>query len=260
MYIETKELVCGYDNRAVTPPISINLGQGDITCILGPNGVGKTTFFKTLQGFLKPVGGNVYLDGKPISQWERKELAKQIAYVPQTQSQPFAYKVLDVVCMGRTVHMNQFSIPSRKDYLKCEEIMEKLHITDLKNKEYSKISGGERQMVLIARALAQEPHILMMDEPASSLDFGNQVRMLKQIRELASDGIGVVMITHSPEHAFACGGKVALFSTKNPVLYGDISNLLTEEILKEAYGVDVRIPVISDLHGHPVKTCVALMN
>ena len=121
MYIETKELVCGYDNKAVTPPISINLGQGDITCIPWSNGVGKTTFFKTLQGFLKPVGGNVYLDGRPISQWERKELAKQIAYVPQTQSQPFAYKVLDVVCMGRTVHMNPFSNPHKKGLHKMRQ-------------------------------------------------------------------------------------------------------------------------------------------
>lgn len=259
MCIQATHLACGYGGRVIIDDINMQIEKGEITCILGPNGVGKTTFFKTIQGFLKPLTGSIQLDGQEISCWNRKNLAKKIAYVPQTQSQPFPFKVLDVVVMGRNVHLNNFSSPSQKDYKKCEEVMEQLGISSLNEKIYSQLSGGERQLVLIARALVQEPEMLMMDEPASNLDYGNQVRVLQQIKKLAQQNIGIIMITHSPEHAFACADKVALFTRNGGVRFGETAEIVTEDALREAYGVTVKIPEIVDDMGHKTRTCVPIM-
>ncbi len=259
MSLKVENLVCGYGEKKVTGSINLEVKPGEVVCILGPNGAGKTTFFKTAQGFLKPLSGKVHYNSKVIHEWDRKSLARQIAYVPQVQSQPFPFCVKEVVVMGRAAHLGRFSTPSKHDYNKCEHIMEKLGIIDLKDKIYTKISGGERQLVLIARSLAQEPQLLMMDEATSNLDFRNTVRVLQEIINMSSENIGIIMITHFPEHAFLCADKVVLFRHDKTVTFGRINDIMTEQTLTDAYGVTVKIPEIFDFNGERIRTCIPVM-
>jgi iron complex transport system ATP-binding protein len=259
MSLNVRNLVCGYGGKSVTGSIDLEVEPGEVLCVLGPNGAGKSTFFKTIQGFLKPIAGEVEYNGKAIQAWDRKSLAQQIAYVPQVQSQPFPFRVKEVVVMGRAAHLGKFSAPSKYDYIKCEYIMEKLGIIGLKEKIYTKISGGERQLVLIARALAQEPQLLLMDEATSNLDFRNKVGVLQEIINMSSENIGIIMITHFPEHAFLCADKVALFRRDKSVAFGGINEIMTEQILTDAYGVNVKTPEIFGPAGESIKTCVPMM-
>ncbi|MDD2484484.1 MAG: ABC transporter ATP-binding protein [Eubacteriales bacterium] len=259
MSLNVTDLICGYGEKKATGSISLDVSAGEVVCILGPNGAGKTTFFKTIQGFLKPITGQVTYNGKKIHEWDRKKLAQQIAYVPQAQSQPFPFCVKEVVVMGRAAHLGKFSTPSKHDYAKCDLIMEKLGILHLKEKIYTQISGGERQLVLIARSLAQEPKLLLMDEATSNLDFKNTVRVLQQIINMSSENIGVIMITHFPEHAFLCADKAALFRHDKTVAFGDINEIMTEEILTDAYGVTVKIPELAGFNGERIRTCIPMI-
>jgi len=258
--LNVKDLVCGYGGNPATGKITLEVKSGEVVCILGPNGAGKTTFFKTIQGFIKPISGEVNFNHKQIHAWDRVSLARQIAYVPQVQSQPFPFRVMEVVVMGRAAHIGRFSTPSKQDYKKCEQIMEKLGIIQLKDKVYTKLSGGERQLVLIARALAQEPQLLMMDEATANLDFRNTVRVLQEVIYLSSESIGILMITHYPEHAFLCADKVALFRKNSAVSFGPASEILTEQTLSDAYGVVVKIPEVPFSNGERIKTCVPVIS
>ena len=193
MILEVKAASFGYAKRTVLRNISFKVATGEFLCLLGPNGVGKTTLFKSILGFLDVRAGEVTLDGQNIKKWSKPRLAKAIGYVPQAHTPPFPYTVLDVILMGRMAHLGLFSSPSREDVKIAEESLEKLSISFLKNMTYTEISGGERQMVLIARAITQKPQLLILDEPTSNLDYGNQVRVLLQIRKLSDQGISILM-------------------------------------------------------------------
>ena len=260
MKLEVKNVSCGYSTKVVVKDISMSVSSGEILCLLGPNGVGKTTFFKTILGFLKLKGGEILLDGENIHNWSRKQLAKNIGYVPQAHTPPFPYKVFDVVLMGRTAHLSMFSSPSKEDKDIAEEAIDILNISYLKDKIYTEISGGERQMVLIARALAQSPKMLIMDEPTSNLDFGNQIRVLDQIKKLSKRGLAVIMTSHYPNHAFICSTKVAFMQKNNVFTVGNVDEVVTEDMLKEAYGIDVKIITIPNSNGEEMKTCVPVIN
>jgi iron complex transport system ATP-binding protein len=260
MKLEIKNAVCGYGSRAVVNDISVNVESGEILCLLGPNGVGKTTFFKTILGFLKLQGGEILLNGENVRNWNRAKLAKAIGYVPQAHTPHFPFSVLDVVVMGRTAHLGTFASPSKKDIKIAENALEILSVSFLKDRIYTEISGGERQMVLIARALTQEPEILVMDEPTSNLDFGNQIRVLEQINLLAKRGIGVIMTSHFPNHAFLCSTKVALMQKNNNFIVGDVDAVITEENLRSAYGINVKITETLNEQGENIKSCVPLLS
>lgn len=259
MILEIKNAVCGYGNKTVIKDISVKLESGEILCLLGPNGVGKTTFFKTILGFLKLQGGEISLNGENIKNWSRKKLAKAIGYVPQVHTPPFPFTVLDVVIMGRTAHIATFAAPSKRDVEVAEEALEMLGITFLKERIYTEISGGERQMVLIARALTQKPEILVMDEPTSNLDYGNQVKVLEQINALARNGLGVIMTSHFPDHAFLCSSKVALLQKNNGFIVGSADEVVNESNLKSAYGIEVKIAEAFNDKGHLIKACVPMI-
>ena len=260
MRLDVKNAACGYASKQVVSNISFSVCSGEILCLLGPNGVGKTTLFKTILGFLKLLDGEILLDGENIGDWSRSHLAKAIGYVPQAHTPPFPFSVLDVVVMGRTAHLGMFESPSKSDIRIAEEAIDTLSISYLKNSVYTEISGGERQLVLIARALTQTPELLIMDEPTSNLDFGNQIKVLDQIKKLAKRGLGVIMTSHFPDHAFLCSTKVALMQRDNVFSIGTSEEIITEKSLKEAYGIDVRITSALNSRGQKVKACVPLLN
>lgn len=239
--LKLQNVKCGYDKHVVLDDVSFEVKAGEVVCILGANGVGKTTLFKTILGHLHILGGKVYLKEKLLNNMSIVEKAKEIGYVPQAHNPPFPFFVRDVVVMGRTAYLSVFASPSKNDMLIAEEALETLGISYLKDKVYTEISGGERQLVLIARALVQTPSILIMDEPTSNLDFGNQAKAVKQVRRLADRGLGVIMTTHSPDHVYQCADKVTVIKNSNEVVSGDVDKIMTSDLLSEIYNIDIAV-------------------
>ncbi|WP_243346832.1 ABC transporter ATP-binding protein [Parabacteroides sp. FAFU027] len=246
----------GYDGQPVLKDISFSVSCGEIICILGPNGVGKTTLFKTILGFIPPISGEIRLNGKNIADFSPNEFAKMVAYVPQNHTIPFPYKVKDVVLFGRTVHLGMFQTPGRKDRRIALEAMELLDIRHLADRSFSELSGGERQMVLFARALAQEARFIILDEPTSNLDYGNQVRVIRKVNELKKQSVGILMATHSPDHAFMVASKVILINNGRLYKSGVPDSTLTPENLKKIYGIEVSVMETCDSG----KVCVPLIH
>lgn len=259
--LEIKNLTCSYGSETIIEDISFDVETGEILCILGPNGVGKTTLFKTILGFLNKKSGSICLDGEDITSWSRREFAKAIAYVPQGHSPPFPYRVIDVVVMGRTAHLGIFSSPSKKDFQIAEDVINSLGIGYLIEKPYTEISGGERQLVLIARALTQDPKILIMDEPTSNLDYGNQIRVLEHIKRLSNSNIGVIMTSHFPDHAFIASSRVLVLSRGFEYRTGRARDILTSEFLGNVYNADIQIDTVLDRkHNRNIQVCVPIIN
>ncbi len=256
--LKADNISCGYGHKVVLKDISFELNSGSVCCLLGPNGVGKTTLFKTILGFLPGLGGHFYIDGKDIKELKRSQIAKLIAYVPQAHTPAFPFTVNDVVTMGRTVWFENCRTPGKKDVETVDKILDSLSISHLKNRIYTHLSGGERQMVLIARALAQEPKFLVMDEPASNLDFGNQMQVLKQVISLKEKGIGIIMASHHPDHAFLCDSDVILISSDKSVSSGHCIEMLTEKKLSDAYSIPVRI-LHEKKDGVMLRSCIMSM-
>lgn len=260
MKLDLLNVSCGYGQKNILSNITFSIESGKILCILGPNGVGKSTLFKTILGFLKLQNGSILLDGESILNWSRRSMAKSIAYVPQTQPQPFSFSVLEVVTMGRAPHLRSFESPAKKDVEIAEGSLDRLGVLFLKDRIFSELSGGERQMVLIARALTQQPQVLIMDEPTSSLDFGNQIRVLKQIKRLAQSGLCIVMTSHFPDHAYLCSAKVILLQKDKNYQTGVFDEVVTEENLRKAYGIDVKIIHTVDDKGAVIKACIPVLS
>ncbi|HWR02065.1 MAG TPA: ABC transporter ATP-binding protein [Chlorobaculum sp.] len=239
--LQMKGAGLGYNGRAIVDDVDLEIRSGDILCLLGQNGAGKTTLFRTMLGFIRPVYGTISVDGMDLSRLSPKEVAGFVSYVPQSYAMPFSYKVRDVVLFGRTAHLGMFSAPGRKDRSIAMECLEILDMAHLAERSFNELSGGERQMVVIARALAQEARFMILDEPASNLDYGNQVRVIRKIRELARRSIGILMATHHPDHAFMVASRVAVLSNGRLGHNGHSGEMLTPETLKSIYGVDVQV-------------------
>ena len=248
MRLEARRLAFGYPGKPVGRGVDLGVGAGEVVCLLGPNGSGKTTLFKTLLGLLPAQGGKVWIDGRPLARLPRAEIARRVAYVPQAHAAHFPYTVLDMVVMGRTAHLGPFAHPGPHDYRAAMAALETLGIADLAAADYTRISGGQRQLGLIARALAQAAPLIVMDEPTASLDFGNQALVLREVRSLAAQGYGIVLSTHDPDHAFACGTDVALLHDGGLAAHGRPEVVLTAARLEAVYGVPVSIERLASGH------------
>mgnify|MGYP001059110594 CR=1 FL=1 len=260
MSLEIRNLSFAYDKKQpVFEGISMKVEKGEIVSILGSNGAGKTTLFKTILGLYKARQGQVIVNGRDVSNCTRRQLAKQMGYVPQNHIPPFPYSVIDVVLMGRTAHINNYAVPSDLDLQVAKEAMENLNILYLADKNYTEISGGERQLVLIARALAQEPQILIMDEPTSSLDYGNQIRLLSHVKRLAGQGLSIIMSTHHPDHALYCAGKAIMLKDGQILCSGTAEEVITEQNLRKIYGIDVEITKAQIKNGKQQKICIPIV-
>jgi iron complex transport system ATP-binding protein len=257
--LEAKNLDFGYHDHRVGSEVSLSLEAGEVLCLLGPNGSGKTTLFKTLLGLLPPQGGQVLLDGADLRRSGRGEVARRVSYVPQAHATFFPFTVSEVVLMGRTAHLGLFSSPSRRDREIAQAAIERMQLTRLADSVYTRISGGERQLVLIARALAQDARIIVMDEPTANLDFGNQVRVVEHIRSLAGTGMGVLLSTHDPDQAFVCADRVAMLHEGRLARIGPPAEAITAESLRQLYGVDVVVVSVALAGGVTRPVCIPVL-
>ena len=221
--------------------VNLQVNEGDCVCLLGANGCGKTTLLHTMCGAHPITGGQVLVNGKNIQDYAITELAQTVGIVYQDHTVSFPYTSLEVVRMGRAPYLSMFQTPSREDTLLAYEIMKELGIADIADKSYSKISGGQRQLVLIARTLCQQPDVILFDEPTSHLDFKNQAIVMKTLQKLSDKGMTIVMTSHFPSHAWQVGTKVVLMGRKGIIDQGTPEEIMTEENLSNIYDVKVRI-------------------
>lgn len=227
--------------------IDLSLGEGEVLCLLGPNGAGKTTLLRCLIGALKPDAGDVTIGGAALAPLSPRDLARRLAYVPQATRPAFGHTVREMVLMGRTAHLGRLEVPGRADHARAEAALDRVGLTGLAARSFAAVSGGERQMCLIARALAQEARLMVLDEPASSLDFGNQIRLLEIISGLRRDGFGILMCTHHPDHALQVGTGFLALKEGQVHAAGPVGDLARPGYLSSLYGRGVR--VIRDADG-----------
>lgn len=260
MIMEFNNLTCGYEKAPVVQGVNAVLQAGEVLCILGENGVGKSTMFKTILKIIPALEGKIFIDGSDISKWSAKKLADKMAYVAQSHVPPFPYSVEEVITMGRTGKMSAFSGPTAKDMEIVNEIIEDMGIGFLRNEAYTHISGGERQLVMIARALAQEPECLVLDEPTANLDYGNKVIVLNTIKKLSQRGISVIMTTHDPEQALLLNAKTLILFKNDVPVYGPAGSVINERTLKKAYNANIRVVEIVNRQGEPVRVCLPILD
>lgn len=244
--ISVSHVACGYNKHAILSDVTLQVESGKAACILGSNGAGKTTLFRTLLSFIPPIQGNILVDDVPLQQLTSRQIAQKIAYVPQARSYSFQHPAIDVVVMGRAQYVRHFSAPAVEDYAAAKEAMDFLEIRALEDRPYAILSGGEQQLVLIARALAQGTKYLLLDEPSSNLDLANQSILLKAIQKLKARQVGVLMISHSPSHAlFCCDNTLVVFKTGDSV-FGPTNQVVTTPTMQRAYGTNE----IELIHSH----------
>lgn len=255
MRIKLENVSIGYEKAVILENINLSFESGQFYCVLGANGIGKTTLFKSMLGFIPVQSGRILIDSKPIGLIPPKDLSEFLAYVPQAKDNAYDMSVLEVVVMGRARFIKKFSQPSTNDYAIASKVLDHLKIEKLTHKKYSELSGGEQQIVLIARALVQDAKFIIMDEPASNLDFENQKKVLECLQQLSGRGLGVILSSHSPDHAIFCDTKVVMIDKKKHIHIGSIEETLTNQNLKEVYGVDIQIINGVTTDGRTLRSC-----
>lgn len=254
MSIKVQNLDFSYDRkRQVLKDISFSIDPGKMVCLIGPNGVGKSTLFKAILRQIHCYTGNIYIGGEDTSEMSAMQLARKVAYIPQSSPVTFNYSVFEMVLMGTTAGLSLFSAPGQKEKQTAEEAMDLLGISDLKNRGFSYISGGERQLALIARALCQQSKILVMDEPTANLDYGNATRVMQQIKELSRSGYTIIQATHQPDQAFLFADEVLAMKDGSIIAQGEPRDIITKELVEELYGVQVEI---ESLYDDRLRVCV----
>ncbi|MGR7994020.1 ABC transporter ATP-binding protein [Xanthobacter sp. ZOL 2024] len=247
--LRARDLAYGYDGRSVGHGVNLALDAGEVLCLLGPNGGGKTTLLKTLVGLRRPLAGAVWVEDARLEQWDAARRARVLGFVPQSAPAAFAFPVRDMVLMGRVARHGLFARPDAADLAAADAALARVGISALAERPFTAISGGERQLVLIARALAQEPRILVLDEPTASLDFANQDRVLSLLAELAGEGLAVLFSTHHPDQVFAIGSHVAMLRDGVLMAAGPVGRVLDAATLGHLYDRSV---VVGEVEGRTV--------
>lgn len=237
--IEVQGVSVKLGGSTVIRRVSLKLCRGEILAILGPNGAGKTTLLRTMLGLLKPFEGQVLVNGRDVRLYKPRELARVIAYVPQENTVPFPYTAAEVVLMGKAPHLGLLGTPRKHDYEEALRIMKLLGVDHLAYRPFNTLSGGEKRLVLIARALAQKPQALLLDEPTSGLDLGNKLRILNLIQELSHRSIAIAFTTHDPNEALAIASRIVVLNRGTVVFSGNPAGL-GRETLERIYGVTMK--------------------
>jgi iron complex transport system ATP-binding protein len=227
--------------RTVLRDLSLEIPGGAITAILGPNGSGKTTLLRLLLGVLQPQQGTIQLAGRSLGSYPRRERSQMLGLVPQDEHIPFDFSVLEYVLLGRAPYLGTLSMPRKADAKIALEALHTTGLADFQDRSLPNLSGGERQMATVARALAQQPRVLLLDEPTAHLDLGNQARMLEIMRHLVAGGVTVVLTTHDPNLAASVAGYAVLMCQRQVLAAGPPEDVLTAEKLSVTYGVPVQV-------------------
>jgi iron complex transport system ATP-binding protein len=243
--LSTHDITFSWDGeRDIFTNVSFTLNPGELFCILGPNGTGKSTLLRCLIDLLDLNNGSVRLDGIDIRKMDRQDLSRKIAFVPQGYAVAFPYTILEYVIMGRAPYISAFSSPSKEDVRIAIEAIQEVGVYHLIEKPVNEVSGGEHQLALIARALAQQPDILLLDEPTSHLDFGNQMQVLSLVERLRDRGMTLIMTSHFPDHAFIVSDQVGIMQDGAFSTIGSADSVITSDALRETYHVDVRVEYV----------------
>lgn len=259
MALSLTGVAVGYRGVPLLRDLAVEAPDGSILCLLGRNGIGKTTVFKSILGLIPTLGGTIRVGGRSTSSMGRVELARQIAYVPQGAEESFGYRVFDVVLLGRAAWLDWRGAPGPADRQIVADCLSRLAIEDLADASFQELSGGQRQMVLIARALAQQPRVLMMDEPTANLDLGNEARVLRSILDLSAAGMTVVFTTHRPDHAYAVADTAVLLQPGGRYQVGPVADVLTPDAMRAAYGAEVSVLEAHTARGTLVRHCIPIL-
>ena len=243
MKLEVRNGCFGYHGQhEILHDINLYLREGCILAVLGPNGIGKTTMLKCMIGLLQRNSGQTLLDGRNLVSMKPREIWTRVSYIPQTHGFAFSYTGLEMVLLGRSSHLSLLEQPGKQEIEMAEEVMERTGITHLAHKDCNRMSGGELQMVLIARALINEPELIILDEPETGLDFHNQILVLDMIERLAHGGnISAVMNTHYPTNALSISDEALLMNRRGAAIFGDTKEVLTESNISRAFNVTVAV-------------------
>lgn len=247
--LNIRNLFFSYSDHPVITGLSCELEEGKLIALLGKNGCGKTTLFRCILGLLKNKTGEIVLNGKPIEEYSIKEMASVVAYIPQEHYPIFNYRVFEVMVLGLASGISVFSTPKEEDYQSALKVLEDLQVGYLMEKRYKELSGGERQIVLIARAILQGARFLIMDEPTANLDFGNQVKIMKYIKGLSRKGYTILLSTHNPEHALVYCDETLVMNNGMIEAQGPSKKVLTRELLQKIYDTDLILKEVEAENG-----------
>lgn len=247
MIYKVENLSFNYPNsKLLFNNISFNIEKGQLYTILGKNGVGKTTLFNCLLNFNTKYNGQILLNDKDIKTLKEKEVAKLVSYVPQSTNCSFDYTVFEFVLMGTASNISLFSSPSSDEEKLVTKALKELNITNLADKKFNELSGGEQQLVLIARAIVNNPEVIFFDEPTSHLDYSNQIKVLRILNNLKEKGYTIILTTHDPNHALLLKGNCILFGNKGTIQKGEANKILTKKNLQLVYGKELEIKYLKE--------------
>ncbi|MDR1487758.1 MAG: ABC transporter ATP-binding protein [Deltaproteobacteria bacterium] len=244
--MEVKKISFAYGRKEVLKDVSLNITAGRLLGLLGPNGSGKTTLFKCCLGFLKVKSGRIMLGDKNLSDYSARRLAAHVAYVPQEHKPVFPFLVREMVEMGRTPHRGVPPVSSKGDRLAVERALERVGLRDLAEENFIHLSAGQRQLVLVARALAQQASLMFLDEPTSSLDFSNQLTVWETVRDIAAEGLAVVICCHDPNHILWFCDEVAALKEGRILASGPAQSVIRRKLLEEIYSRPINTELIGE--------------